>query len=75
MPLRDLFKGVAFEPEDLAVMTAAFDDCARRLNIDDCDDPIAELLARHIINSARHGERDPLRLARDGLDGVQPRAS
>ena len=55
----------AFGPEDITVISVAFKDALKTLGLVDRTDPLTELVARAIIECARTGERDPIRL-RDG---------
>lgn len=64
MPIRRLLGEAAFEPEAVTVLIAAFDECLRRLQLHDRDDPLTEILAKGIIEAALTGERDPTRFAR-----------
>jgi len=60
-----------FSPEVVAAMSVAFDDALNKLKLVDRDDPLAAIVARKIIEVARDGERDPVRLCSIALDGVQ----
>jgi hypothetical protein len=53
---------VAFAPDDVAVLTSAFEDALRRLGLVDRADPATTLVARAIIEAAKTGEKDPIRL-------------
>jgi hypothetical protein len=58
-------RGAAFEPAHIAAMSLALDDVCRALNIG--DNAVAkEVIAMRIIELARRGERDPVKL-RDRL--------
>jgi hypothetical protein len=64
MPIRPLLEGEAvFGPEDIAGITAAFDDALRQLGLVDRKDPIVLVVARTTIQLAREGERDPKSLS------------
>jgi hypothetical protein len=62
MPIIRLFERQAFSPEHIKVLTAAFEDVLRALDLIDRTDPQTELVARKIIECAQTGERDPVRL-------------
>jgi hypothetical protein len=62
MPINRLLKDGVFGPEDIKVLTAAFEDTLRELRLVDRSDSIAEIAAKEIIELARSGERDPVRL-------------
>ena len=71
MAIRRLLKDGVFGPEDIDVLTGAFDHCLKRLQLRDRDDPITEFIARKIIELARTGERDPHRLCQDALKAIR----
>ena len=52
----------AFDPEATSAMSAAFEDACRALNLLDDDAPGREAIAAQIIELARHGEKDSVRL-------------
>ena len=57
-----LLEREAFSPEDIQVMTAAFEDTLAALQLIDRLDPLTEMVAKKIIECAQTGERDPIRL-------------
>ena len=57
-----------------AVMTAAFGQLVLDLKLTDPDDPVAEMVARLVIELVRNGERDPERLRQRALGGRRPEA-
>ena len=59
MPIRSLLRDGAFSPEDVTVLTAAFDDTLRALRIRDRRQLAVLLVAKRIIDLARRGERNP----------------
>jgi hypothetical protein len=62
MAIYRLLQNVDFEPEHIAVMTAAFEDVCRELELAQRDDPLRDIVAKAIIDCAQKGERDPIRL-------------
>ena len=52
----------SFNPESVIAMTTAFDATLNELELFDRSDPLAETVARMIIEIAGRGERDPERL-------------
>jgi hypothetical protein len=52
----------AFGPDTIAVLAAALEDALRQLQLVDRNDPAATMVAKRIIELARRGERDPIRL-------------
>jgi hypothetical protein len=62
MPIRRELQTRAFGPEDIKIITAAFEDALGQLKLVDRSDPLAEIVAKKMIEIAEQGERDPLRL-------------
>jgi hypothetical protein len=61
MAIYRLFKNRAFGPDDIKVLTAAYEDALRTLRTNRSD-PTTEIVAKKIIELAQRGERDPVRL-------------
>jgi hypothetical protein len=61
MPLHRLLENSAFEPEHIESMAAAFLDLCRELDLHE-HDPLREVIARQVIEFARRGERNPVKL-------------
>jgi hypothetical protein len=64
--------GAVFDPEAVKALAAAFDGACAALNIIDRTDPRATIVAKQIIEYARCGERDPIRLREAVLSELQP---
>ncbi len=62
MPIIRLLQNEALGPEDIKVITAAFEDALSALHLVNRADPLTELVAKKIIECAQTGERDPIRL-------------
>jgi hypothetical protein len=62
MPIYRLLQNSDFEPDHVAVMTAAFEDVCRDLRLAQREDPLRDIVARAIIECAQNGERDIIRL-------------
>ena len=62
MPMTLLEIKTAFGPEDIAAMSAAFEEALNRSNVADREAAMATLLAKKIIRLAKRGERNPTRL-------------
>jgi hypothetical protein len=71
MPIRRLLTGSEFEPEQIAVMTRAFDMALRALHLVDRDDPICEIVARKIIQIGS-GVTDPVEIAKMAVVQLGP---
>jgi hypothetical protein len=67
MAMRRLLANAVFEPEEIAVLTAAYDDCVRRLQLNERDDPLNEVLAKRILEAARRGDRDHRALCEEAI--------
>jgi predicted RNase H-like nuclease len=52
-------EGGVFQPEDVAVMTTAFDGLLADFKLVNRDDPVVTMLAKLVIEMVRTGERDP----------------
>ena len=74
MAIYRLLKFSAFDPEEIACMTAAYEDALRGLQLANRQDPITELVAKKIIEVAQAGERSPDRLREKALSelGITP---
>jgi hypothetical protein len=58
---RSMQEGV-FDPELVAIMSAAYEDALGALNLRDRSDPITEIVAHEIIQFTLQGGRDPVKL-------------
>jgi len=58
--MQSLLRGGVFSPEEVALLTAAFEDCLRELQLVDRDDPAATLVAKRVLQFAESGVRDPI---------------
>ena len=66
-----LLQGRAFGPEDIKVMSTAFDGALNALGLMDRADPLNELVAKKVIEIAKTGERNPSRLRDRALKSLQ----
>jgi hypothetical protein len=58
-----LLQNSSFGPEQISLMTAAYEDVLRVLGLANRTDPLTELIAQKIIEIAETGERDPLQIS------------
>jgi len=66
--IRVLLHGdVWFAPEDIAVLTTAFELALNKLDLADRQDPFVVVLAKFVIELAKEGERDPDKLCEGAL--------
>ena len=70
MPIHRLLQNHAFGPDEITVLTSAFDDVLRRLRLADRADPATEVVARKIIELAQQGERDPTQLSERAIQAL-----
>ena len=64
MPIKRLLAGYQLEPEEVEILTAAFNRALRSLGDVDRNDPLTELIARKIIEIGATGVRDPLEICK-----------
>jgi hypothetical protein len=62
MAIYRLLKDHAFGPEEIQVLTTAYEDVLRALRLENRADPATEMIAKKILEFAQRGERDPVRL-------------
>jgi hypothetical protein len=60
MAIYRLIANGSFGPDEIKVMTAAYEDALIDLRVANRDDPITELIAKAIVNVTATGERDPI---------------
>ena len=70
MIIRRVLKETTFDPEAVAILPAAYEECIRRLRLVDREDPLTQVVAKKIIETARRGEHDPSRVCQQVLDSL-----
>ena len=70
MPIYRLLQNMPMGPEDIRRLTAAFEQALRTLGIIDRGDPLAELLARKIIEVAQTGIREPADISAQAIKEI-----
>jgi hypothetical protein len=70
MPITPYLDGFSFDAEAKRVMGIAFEMTCVALRVNRTD-PIAEKVAKRIIELAKNGERNPDRMCDDALDAVR----
>ena len=70
MPIYRLLQNTTFTPEQAAAVTAAYDDALLSLNLADRTDKLTEIIAGKIIECARTGEFDRIRLRDCALEAL-----
>jgi hypothetical protein len=66
-----LLQHTAFNQDDIDRMVAAYEHCLQIVGLADRSDPIAERIARQIVEIAQTGERDPAVVSRQVLAALQ----
>ena len=67
MPTRPVIQPGAFDPEELAAMSEAFEAACEQLGDIGQPEVAHEVIATRILAAAKLGERDPLRLQEAAL--------
>jgi len=70
MAIYRLLRDAVFAPDAVSAMVTAFEVTLTDLGLTDRDDPITEFIAKLIIDCARDGERDPVKLRDCAIDGL-----
>ena len=70
MPITRLLQDTAFGPDEIAVLVAAYEDALRALSLVNRTDLATEMVAKKIIELAKQGERDPVRLRERVMEAV-----
>lgn len=68
MAIQNQLDSFAFGPEEIQYVAKAYDDALSALGLVSRDDPATRLLAKKIIEIARTGERDPLKISGRAID-------
>jgi hypothetical protein len=63
MSIRRLLKDSNLGPEEIDRLTMAYEQALRSLHLVDRDDPVAEIVARKIIEIGAAGVRDPAEIS------------
>jgi hypothetical protein len=65
-------EGAAFGPDEISLMTTAFDQLLSDLKLSNRDDPIVRMVAKLVIELVRSGERDPQNIRQRVLGQQRP---
>ena len=60
----------SFGPDEIEVMTAAYEGALIDLRLPDRDDPITEIIARSIVNVTATGERNPVLIRERAINAL-----
>jgi len=67
MPVNSLLKNLSLKPEDIQVITEAYECARKQLGLEDRTDPLCLIVAKKVIDLAEVGERDPIKLCHNAL--------
>jgi len=70
MPIKGMLDHAVFTPRDIGEMVAAFEATLAELRLVDRTDPVTTLIAKIIIDCARTGEIDRVRLRECAIEAV-----
>jgi hypothetical protein len=71
MAIYRLMQRGAFGPEDISVLSAAYERALAQLQLTDRNDPVTEMIATRIIDVFRTGLRDPEDVCAEVLKGLR----
>jgi len=67
MPIYRLLKNSPFGPEDIAVLTDAYERTLRKLSLVDRNDPLTEIVAKKVIELGQRGVHEAKKLSEMAL--------
>jgi hypothetical protein len=70
MTVHRLIANGSFGPDEIRVMSEAYEAALVVLRLNGAEDPVTELIARSIINVSASGERDPARMADRAINAL-----
>jgi hypothetical protein len=70
-PVMPIDTVTAFDPDAIKAMTTAYDSVCAALHLVEPVDPLNETIAKKIIERAKRGELDPLRLCEAILEELR----
>ena len=71
MPIRAFIGDASFTPEQLFALNEAFTSALAELKVRGRQDPLAEMVAKKIIEIAQLGERDSKRLCELSINDIR----
>ena len=71
MTIHRLLQHSAFNQDDIDRMVAAYEHCLQTLGLADRSDPVAERVAKQIVEIAQTGERDPAIVSKQVLEALR----
>jgi hypothetical protein len=70
MPIYRLLQNIPMGPEEISRVATAYEQALRTIGIVDRGDPLAELLARKIIEVAQTGIREPADISAQAINEI-----
>jgi pyrimidine operon attenuation protein/uracil phosphoribosyltransferase len=70
MPVYRLLQNMPMGPEEISRLTTAYEQALRAIGIVDRGDPLAELLARKIVEVAQTGIREPADISTQAIKEI-----
>lgn len=70
MPIYRLLQNMPMGPEEIRRLAAAYEQALRGIGLVDREDPIAEMVAKKVIELAQTGVRDPADIAVLAIKGL-----
>jgi hypothetical protein len=70
MPIYRLLQNMPMGPEEIGRLTTAYEQALRTIGIVDHGDPLAELLAKKIIEVAQTGIREPADISAQAIKEI-----
>jgi hypothetical protein len=75
MAIYKLIANGSFGPDEIKVMTEAYEGALIDLDIADRNDPLTNLIAKSIVNVTAAGERDPILVKERAINALGVRRS
>jgi type II secretory pathway component PulF len=71
MAIYRLLQKQVFDPDDVRLMCAVYEDVLKGYGLIERTDPVTELIAKAVVEMVQTGERDPARLKDLTIEAVQ----
>jgi hypothetical protein len=71
MSIKGLLRDSKLGPDEIEILTQAFDRALRSLSLVDRDDPLTEMVARKIIEIGAATIRDPIEIAKMAVERLR----
>ena len=71
MPIRQLLDGGSFGPDEIKVITSAFESACESLGLRNREDPIVALVAKKTLDIVNQGVADPAEIQRRVVEALQ----